>query len=222
MRVYDPNEVFAANTSLNADLHEILARSSEPSRARMLKRLHEHRRTSDKYGTEEADQSARHTFRELLVGDKLNRAGLRLEYNRNIDGKTPDWYDEQNQLVLEVLTCERSGTVPPLERIATRIEEKVTKYKALVMDNSLHFVVALHGDFATGLDSDDCEQAIADSCLFDRYPDLSGVIFFADTDVARVRQTDGTMALKQLYCYTYFANPNAKRKIDLSKSVRAE
>ncbi len=206
---YDPSERFAGNSAINAEIHEIIGSFSEPSRSRMLRKIRQNRSVLDKYRTEDADASARHTFREFLVAKQLNSTGFRLEYERKIGGQTPDWYDEQNKIVLEVFTCERGGRSSPAQRVATRLAEKATKYRALVRDKSLHFVIAVHGDFITGLDSDDCEEAIADRCLFERYPDLSGVIFFAETDDALVRQTDGTMASKQPYCYTYFANPNA-------------
>ncbi len=220
MLVYDPNEGFAPNTSINAHLHEILARTSEPSRARMRKRLREHRRTFDKHGTEAADQSARHTLRELLVGDKLNRAGLHLEYNRNIDGKTPDWYDEDNRLIVEVFTCERDGVSQPQKRAAATIIGKVTKYDKIIATHSLTFILAVHGDIINGLDFEDCEDLIADHRLFERFPQLSGVIQFGETTHQPVGCPDGSTWIKQLYSYNSIANATANCAIDLRASLQ--
>jgi hypothetical protein len=216
----DPLEQFAGNSAINAEIHNILSSFPEPSRSRMRKKIRQDKATLDRLGTDQADESARHTLREFLVARQLNSTGFCLEYNKSVSGQTPDWYDEQNKIVLEVFTYERGGSGSPVQRVATRLAEKVTKYMALVRDKSLHFVIAVHGDFLTAFDADDCKEAIADDRLFERYPEVSGVIFFAETNVVRVKQTDGSMALKQLYGYLYFANTNATRKIDLSMNLR--
>jgi hypothetical protein len=218
----DPVEQFAGNSAINAEIHNILSSFPEPSRSRMRKKIRQNKATSDRLGTDQADESARHTFREFLVAQRLNSTGFCLEYEKSVNGQTPDWYDEQNRIVLEVFTCERGGRSSPVQRVATRLAEKATRYRALVRDKSLHFVIAVHGDFLSAFDADDCEQAIADDRLFERHPEVSGVIWFGETKVVRVKQTDGSMARKQLYGYSYFANTNATRKIDLSMNLRGD
>lgn len=218
--VYDPLEQFAGNPSINTDLHEILERTSEPSRSRMLKKLREHMRALEKYGSENVDEGARHMFRELLVGDKLNRAGYRLEFSPNIEGKTPDWYDEGSHLIIEVFTCERGGVSELEKRVAQSIEEKVTKYQKIIGTHSVSFVVAVHGDFVACLDFEDCEYLIADHHLFDRFPALSGVIYFSENGCKSVTGADGSTRRKQLYSYRFIANPSAERAIDLSESLQ--
>ncbi len=218
----DPLEQFAGNSAVNADIHNILSSFPEPSRSRMRKKIRQDKAALDRLGTDQADESARHTFREFLVARQLNSTGFCLEYNKSVNGQTPDWYDEQNKTVLEVFTCERGGSSSPVQRVATRLAEKATKYRALVRDKSLHFVIAVHGDFLTAFDAHDCEEAIADDRLFDRHPEVSGVIWFGETTVVREKQTDGSMAWKQLYGYSYFANTNATRRIDLSMNLRGD
>lgn len=218
----DPQEHFAGNSAINAEIHNILSSFPEPSRSRMRKKIRQAKATLDRLGTDQADESARHTFREFLIARQFNSAGFCLEYDKSVNAQTPDWYDEKNRIVLEVFTCERGGSSSPVKRVATRLAEKATKYRTLVRTKSLHFVIAVHGDFAIAFDADDCKEAIAYDRLFERYPEVSGVILFGETNVVQVKRTDGSMARKQLYGYSYFANKNATRKIDLSMILRGD
>ena len=219
-RAYDPSEQFAGNSSIDEDLHEILQRISQPSRTRILKKLRELVHALRKHGSEQVDQGARHLFRELLVGDKLNRAGHHFEYSPKLDGQTPDWYDEENRIIVEVFTCERGGSSRPEERVAEIIEEKVTKYREIIERHSACFVVAVHGDFMTGLDFGDCVDLIRSHRLFERFPELSGVIQFGETCCKPVASPDGSKRMKQLYSYNFIANPSADRTIDLPESLQ--
>jgi len=108
--------------------------------------------------------------------------------------------------------------------VATRLDEKVTKYSAAINSQSLHFVVAVHGDYLIlpNYDEEDCKQSITDGRLFERYPELSGVIFFAETHARRIKQVDGSSRSKQLYGYWYFPNPDATRKLDLAARLSGE
>lgn len=216
---HDPNEVFAGNSSINAEIHEILACFPEPSRSRMRTKIRQDGRALRKQGTDQADESARHTFREFLVARRLNENGFHLEYNERIEGQTPDWFDEQSKLLLEVFTCERGGKSPARDRIAATIAKKVTKYQQLVRDNDLFYVVAVYGDFVACILAEDCEDAIRENRIFEFYPDLSGVIFLADGNVVRVAQPDGSMGFKQGYRFTYFGNLASLRKIDLTPKL---
>ena len=218
----DPKERFSANSAINADIHEMLASFPEPSRSRMRKKIIQDRDALLKHGTDDTDENARHTFREFLVAHQLNRNGFNLEYSRKIAEQTPDWFDVQNKLLIEVFTIERGGSSPAIQRVAPKITEKVTKYKKAIEDNGLFFVVAVHGDFLSFVDADDCQQAITDESLFERYPNLSGVVFFSESNILRMRQADGSTTLKQQYSYAYFANPSATLQIDLTSALAAD
>ena len=212
---YDPTEQFAGNSSINATLHEILADFKDPSRARMLKAVRHARKSVRKHGTAEEDAKARHVFREFLVAHRLNCNGMALEYSRKVNNQTPDWYDESNHLLLEVFTCERGGTSDPVKRVAETIAEKVDRYSTLASVLAACLVVAVHGDFESLFESDDCEKAISDHKLFQTHDELSGVIYFAETSIERIRLADGSFGSRQLYGYDYFENATASRKIDL-------
>ena len=186
----------------------------------MRKKIRQDRDALKSQGTPQADENARHTFREFLVAQRLNLSGFCLEYGKKLEGQTPDWYDEEKRLLLEVFTCERGGKSNPVQRVGAKIAEKVAKYGKAVANKALFFVVAVYGDFYSGFDSpDECEQAIRDGRLFETYPDLSGVVFFTESDGLKVRQIDGSTKPKQQYLFKYFANPNAIRQIDLTASL---
>jgi hypothetical protein len=212
---YNPNERLAGNDSINAVIHEILSKSSEPSRSRMLRKIRQDRDTLAQQRTDQADANARHTFREFLVGYKFNSMGFCLEYNKKISGQTPDWYDEKNRLLVEVFTCERGGRSDPVQRVAGTIDEKVTKYMHIVKRDALRFVAAIHGDFACGFDRDDCERAVSQNRLFEQYSELTGVVFYAETNVVPVDPRDLSMGVRQEYQFVYLSNRSAQHRLDL-------
>jgi len=188
----------------------MLARFGEPSRSRMRAKINADRAAvRDQAGettTEQADATARHTYHEFVVGLHLQRAGLQPEYNCKLDGKTSDWFDERARLLLEVFTCERGGTTAVPARVASRIAGKVRKYAETVRRHGLCFVVAVYGDTLSGLAAAGCEEAIHNGQLFVEHRELSGVIYFA--------QLSG-MNHTGAYAFTYFANPQAYRPIEL-------
>jgi hypothetical protein len=218
---YDPNEVFAGNSSINAAIHEMLVCFPEPSRSRMRTKIRQDARALRKQGTDQADEAARHTFREFVVAHRLNENGFRLEYNKKVERQTPDWFDEQSKLLLEVFTCERSGKCPAGQRIATTIATKATKYRELVHDKNLCYVVAVYCDFFICYFADDFADTIRENTIFETYPHVSGLVFFTDGDVYRVVQPDGSIGLKQDYRFTYFGNPTALMKIELATKLAA-
>jgi hypothetical protein len=212
----DEPEQFTPNQSINDDLNEMLAVFPEPSQSRMRRKIRIDVAALLKLGTDDADAQARHTFREFLVAWQLNRCGFGLEYDQKIGHQTPDWHDHANNLVVEVFTCERGGNPNLQRRVADTITEKVNKYGQLVAANGLHFVVATHGDFISGFDLEDLRQAVKDRQLFVEHPDLSGLLYFAETKVQNIRRANGSIRRKQLYRFTYLPNPQAARPIDLS------
>src|SRR5208283_4502416 len=90
----DPNEQFAGNKNINAEIHEILGEFPEPTRSRMRKQILQDRDALKSQGTPQADENARHTLREFIVARCLNRNGFNLEYAEKLAEQTPDWYDE--------------------------------------------------------------------------------------------------------------------------------
>lgn len=51
------------------------------------------------------------TYNEVIVGYLLSRMGFQIEYEKEIDGRTPDWYlndNDGNVFVVEVISCNSS------------------------------------------------------------------------------------------------------------------
>jgi hypothetical protein len=212
-----PFEHFTDNQSINNQLNAMLSEFSEASRSRMRKKIRHDIAALKKQGTK-VDAQARHTFREFLPAQQLNHNGFDLEYSKLIGGQTPDWFDESNKLVLEVFTVERGGTSDPMKRMADNVTEKVNKYEKLVVANSLRFVVAVHGDFLSCFEVDECEESIKDHRLFEQHHNLSGIIFFAEFTDPSKPLFQVVKDRQQPYAYTYFANPHAMRPIDLNEA----
>ena len=210
------NEHFTPNQSINDALNEMIGGFPEPSRSRMRRKILHDIEALHRHQTDDADAAARHTFREFIVGWQLFQRGFNLEYDHEIGDQTPDWCDEPKKLAVEVFTCERGGTSDVVKRLVSGVSDKVGKYGRTIAANDLHFVVGVHGDFYSGLDDIDAEDAAANGRLFGAGPDLSGVIFFAETTVIPVPKADGTRGRKQLYRFRYFPNPGATRPIDLT------
>jgi hypothetical protein len=215
-------EHFAGNRSINDSLNELLACSPEPSRSRMRKKIRQDIAALHKHRTAQSEEHAFHTFREFLVGWKLNQNGFALEYSKKVGGQTPDWFDESNGLILEVFTVESRGNpANATKRAVDGVAEKVGRYRNLVLAQSHQFVVGIHGDFDGNFDQIDCEDVAVSGRLFGQAPELSGVVFFEATNVAFKRLPDGSLKKRQIYTYTYFPNPVAARPIDLTEACRA-
>jgi len=62
------------------------------------------------------------TYHELIVGNMIKRLGYQLEYEKQIGGKTPDWYvhpmDEIPAFIVEVFTDNISADM------ASRLQQK--------------------------------------------------------------------------------------------------
>ena len=213
-------ETFSPNKAINDDIVELLSKFPEPSFSRMRRKIRQDRDAALQQATEQADSNARHTFREFLVAERLNDNGLHLEYSPTIDSLTPDWYDHHAKILLEVFTCERGGGADKIKRVAGRIGEKVNKYRAIVSSMNLSYVVAVHGDFLSNFDLVDFQDCIRDEKVFDLYPDLSGVIFFAESTIERTKLADGTTKFKAIYAFDYIANPAAHRPLDMTAMLR--
>jgi hypothetical protein len=202
----DPDETFAKNESINGHIHRILNEFSGRTQSRMLKAIRDCRATLDRAGDQKlleiADAQARHTFREFVVGQYLVKAGFRsLEYSPQLDGKTPDWFDPTQGLVVEVFTNERNGCRIPTERTAHALREKIEKYTSLIRRNRLSFVVGIHGDFLGGIRGEECKAVLNRDNTLLANPMLSGVLYFGEKE-------NYVAVRRQLYDFTFFRSPN--------------
>ncbi len=172
-----------------------------------------------------------HTFSELLLGAYLSANGFIVENDRKIGAKTPDWsiYNTSLDIVAIVemvyhhidnktngdildqlkegkkfLAYFPNGNDPEYNRLYSQIQDKASKYKDLVAEIKVPYVVAVFIDFTAAIDvqkTRDCMMS-GDEPLFKLYPDLSGVLHFEEAN-------------RGSYCFSFIENLYALRKMDI-------
>jgi hypothetical protein len=175
-----------------------------------------------------------HTFRELILGAYLNSHGFTGKYEYKIGAKTPDWcllnrdntiksiiellnfhIDEAtNQYIMEqrkttqVVVYWQDANKNNLERLLSRIHQKIDQYAALVSKLKSSYVIAIFTHFEVGIDFDEdlLPRLInEEDRLFTKYSELSGVMLF--------KENGGK------YYFRYAQNPNAIRQICIPESI---
>ena len=175
------DELLSPNRSIDAAIKEMLTAFDEASQRRMKKAIRDAGNAVARYQNENTDAGARHKFREFIPAYVLNLNGYSLQYDVEIDGKTPDWLDYESCLMMESLTFERGGTSPFPSRVYSVVAEKCSKYSAIANHHSLSIVVAVYLDFLTDVDFDDCcESGPSFRPLFSQYQRLAGILFFTE------------------------------------------
>jgi hypothetical protein len=174
-----------------------------------------------------------HTLRELILGAYLSSKGFLLSYEHRIQGSTPDWcilgeggrvscivevmnfhIDRETETKLEAesqfpqIACVWEDVDKNVGRLSTRIRDKAERYSALADRLAAAYVIALFAESTAALDYD--EELLP--CLFDNesgvfgvYPQLSGVLFFRDTN--------------QGYKFDYINNAGSVTKMNLPSGI---
>ena len=175
-------ETFSPNSSIDAAIKQMLDGFSETSQQRLKKAIRDAGAAARRQQTEQADAGARHIFREYIPAYELNRRGYQFEYEHPIDGKTPDWTDTTNQIILESYTFERGAKTPFVDRAKSNISKKCAKYETVVNKLSFKYVIAVYLDFCTGVDLDDLEYQGAEFLPeFSLNSHLTGLLFFTES-----------------------------------------
>jgi len=173
------------------------------------------------------------TFRELVLGAFLGSSKFNIEYEREIEEKTPDWciVDEKSKIkcIIELINYhidkvtddeidakKKAGNSfigyrpdqndPFHNRSYSRIQGKATYYKGLIQNNNLPYVIALFADFKSAVDYEDIKRILfGEDPIFKLYPEVSGVLFFTE-NLGR-------------YSFFYFANPFATNSLSLPSGI---
>jgi hypothetical protein len=175
------NAILSPNRSIDAAIKEMLTSFDEQSQRRMKKAICDSGNAAIKQQNENTDAGARHKFREFIPAYVLNLNGYSVQYDVKIDGKTPDWLDNDSRLLMESLTFERGGTSPFQSRVHSAAAEKCSKYTAIADRHHFSIVVAVYLDFLTGVDFEDCFDGRASfRSLFAQYKRLGGILFFTE------------------------------------------
>ena len=204
----DAGEIaFSSNSAINIAIKEMLSYFNTESQRRMRKAILNAKKAAEKHCDENTDAGARHIFREFIPASILNQNGFTFEYEKPIQGKTPDWLDDTAGLMLESYTYERGGSSNFFDRVTSVVTNKCNKYTEIIEANSLKFIVAVYIDFYTGILLDECrEDSELFRPVFEVNDSLSAILFFTETQVISNKQQYGFFCLS--VDSSVKANPN--------------
>ncbi len=189
----------AGNNSINRKIHDCFKLIGEEDRIRFTR----------KFAEQPHDESqVAHTFRELLLGAYLRSCGFDVIGEHRIDSKTPDWClpdaEGNPSAVFELVNLHAAhATERDIERqfkqrgmwsgwtdrdglrkrLYSTLHTKFSKYRALVTGGNLAYVIGLHPHFFASVDLQDIAACLLapEGDLFELYPCVSGVLFFAES-----------------------------------------
>jgi hypothetical protein len=181
----------------------------------------------------DSDQTM-HTFRELILGAPLRANDLQVRHDYAVGNKTPDWCilnDESAVIGIVELTnfhidkateieikrqielkntfhYWRDGNKNNVDRLYHCIECKAQAYRSQAISGKVPYVVAVFGDWKAVVDFGEVRLCLFDekAGLFDKYPEMSGVLYFVDQNISR-------------YLFYYVENPNALQPITLPTGI---
>lgn len=173
---------FSPVPSIDIAIKEMLPNFNAESQKRMRKRILNAKKSAIKHGDENTDAAARHIFREFIPSSILNQNGFSFEYERPLLGKKPDWMDERARLMMESYTYERGGTSHFLDRIMSKVTCKCNKYKSIIEEKSLSFIIAVYIDSLSDFLLVECrENPKMFRPVFDLNNSLWALLFFTET-----------------------------------------
>jgi len=165
-----------------------------------------------------------HLGREAILGAYLRSKDIYVEYQRKIShkyspAKTPDWSVFENEapiLIVDVVNHEPSQTIQDAiknqegeknkkvkpeynkDRLTSKINKKIKKYKGIIEQNDAPFIIAIFGYPMTFLEEWEIEDVVSTS---EDTQNLSGIILFG--------------FVTNLYDFKYFKNENCKNKYNI-------
>ena len=194
--IYPEETTFSPNSAIDSAIKEMLQYFDADSQGRMRRAILSAKRAAEKHRDENTDAGARHIFREFIPASVLNQNGFAFEYERSLRGKTPDWIDDTAKLIMESYTYERGGSSSFFDRVSSSVTHKCNKYRDIIVDNDLRFVVAVYLDFLTGMTLEECyEDSSMFRSVFDDNDSLWAILFFTETQVVEGKQRYGFFCL---------------------------
>jgi hypothetical protein len=174
-----------------------------------------------------------HIFRELILGAYLGYNNLKIRYEFNINGQTPDWSvvtnNSKSDCIIELLNFhidkatekqikvhkEKSQMVffwrdqnkDNLDRLHQYILLKIQKYRKLASELKIPYIISLFIDFIITVDIDEVKECIFEKGinLFKNYPEVSGLLCF--------RESNGK------YIFKYLQNQYALNKVEIADGI---
>ncbi len=191
---------FSPNSSIDTSIKKILKYFDIDSQRRMKKVILDAKKAAEKHQNENTDAAARHKFREFIPAYILNREGFAFEYEKPIHGKTPDWLDDTNKLMLESYTYERGGTSSLVDRAISAVNNKYNKYKKILAADSLQLIISVYLDFLSVMSLDECRGYSEEFRTLLKDNDLLKlIVFFTETRVVDGVPYYGLYCLSEKY-----------------------
>jgi hypothetical protein len=201
------NEKYSSNTSINEAIIESLVNFDPISQGKMKKAIIDAKRAAEKIKDENTDSGARHIFREFIPASEFNKCGFCFEYEKLINGKTPDWIDERNKILMECFTYERGGSSEFIQRIESRIQEKADKYKEIIIERSYSMMISIYIDFLSDMMMDELiEYKNEITKIIKKYKLISTILFFSETYVQNKKQCYGYMCYSEMKMKDVYPN----------------
>jgi hypothetical protein len=188
--------IFSSNRAIDEAIKELLPLFSIESQSKMKRAILHAKIAAEKYKNENTDANARHIFREFIPACYLNKNGFNFEYKKHIQGKTPDWVDISERLLLESYTFERGGSSTYVNRINSSAIKKCNKYKPIIEANSFRFILVIYLDFLTCITLDECrENRELFRPSFYNNITLWAIVFFTEAAILNNRQQYNFLSL---------------------------
>jgi hypothetical protein len=223
-------EQFSINPGVDAAIYECFPHLDERDVKRFKKKFRSLRRD---------EHQSSDTLRELIFGAFLGRQEYRVRAFQKYDGLEPDWsvFDERGDLfaladvtsfhpalkdeaVVRAAVDREEWVKLEIDEAATsqrfyqNIKTKCGKYKALVKNRDVPFVIGCFPSFINPLDKAVVRENLHSlACgLFRRgddegYPDASGLVVFDEKSLPGPHTS-----VAQVYVFEYFQNPYAVRR----------
>jgi hypothetical protein len=140
-----------------------------------------------------------------ILDDNSAIVGIVELVNFHVDKATESEFEVQLEAGLPIAWAwpDANKNKDNLDRLYDRIWDKAQVYRALIKRLQVPYIVAVFGEFRAGVSLEEVEHCLLDedTGLFDKYPEMSGVLYFQD--------------VREGFLFYYQPNPHALRTVDL-------
>jgi len=212
------------NLSINQCIYHCFKYICKEDQKKFLKKFRKNPHDSDEI---------MHILRELILGAYLGYSNLKIRYEFNINGQTPDWSvvinNSKSDCMIELVNFHidkatekqikahreksrmfffwRDQNKDNLDRLHQSILLKIQKYRKLASELKIPYIISLYIDFMITVDIDEVKESIFEKGinLFKNYPEVSGLLCF--------KESNGK------YIFKYLQNQHALNKVEIADGI---
>ena len=172
------------DTRMQSAIPGLLRYFDVDSQRKMRKSIRQKKRTALKHLDPNTDAEARHNFHEFVPAAALNSTGFKFEYEPKLNGKTPDWVDFDENILLECYTLETGG-INATSRMQQNIRDKCSKYQSISANHQLGIMIAVYLGWDACWSFEECREEVSTfQAVFSDYDELVAIIFFQTSNVS--------------------------------------